>query len=90
MEWYEMGYEDYVKERQRVDEMRKSLEGKFTVLGVDMFDGTDWIKGKYDTKEEAFEIAKKERKQALTRATGPSIADRYYVYAPNGDYLGCG
>ena len=90
MEWYEMGHIDYVKNRQRVAEMRQSREGKFTVLGIDMFDGTDWIKGRYNSLEEAFEMARKERKEALTRATGPGIADRYYVYAPNGAYLGEG
>ncbi len=33
-------------------------KGKFRVIGVDTFDGTDWIEGDYDTKPEALKIAK--------------------------------
>jgi hypothetical protein len=37
----------------------KAPKGKFRVVGVDTFDGTDWVDGDYDTKEDAFEAAKK-------------------------------
>lgn len=32
--------------------------GKFRVVGVDTFDGTDWVEGEFDTKEEAIAHAK--------------------------------
>jgi hypothetical protein len=35
----------------------KAPEGKFRVIGVDTFDGTDWIYGDYDTKEIAVTLA---------------------------------
>lgn len=35
----------------------KAPEGKFRVIGVDTFDGTDWIYGDYDTKEAAIKLA---------------------------------
>lgn len=31
----------------------KAPEGKFRVVGVDTFDGTDWIEGDYETFAEA-------------------------------------
>ncbi|MBR9678255.1 MAG: hypothetical protein GOU97_03130 [Nanoarchaeota archaeon] len=36
---------------------RKSPEGKFRVIGVDSFDGTDWVAGDFPTLEEAIEVA---------------------------------
>jgi len=36
----------------------KAPKGKFRVVGVDTFDGTDWVEGDFDTKEEALELAK--------------------------------
>lgn len=35
----------------------KAPEGKFRVVCVDTFDGTDWIQGDFNTKEEAIEVA---------------------------------
>lgn len=32
-------------------------KGKFRVIGVDTFDGGDWVVGDYDTKEAALAIA---------------------------------
>ena len=34
-------------------------KGKFRIIGVDTFDGGDWIVGEYDTLEEAINIANK-------------------------------
>ena len=36
----------------------KAPAGKFRVIGVDTFDGTDWIDGDYDTEEIAIQQAK--------------------------------
>ncbi len=35
----------------------KAPKGKFRVIGVDTFDGGDWIEGDFDSKKEAFERA---------------------------------
>lgn len=37
----------------RIDLELKAPEGKFRVVGVDTFDGTDWVDGDYDTYEKA-------------------------------------
>lgn len=36
----------------------KAPAGKYRVIGVDTFDGTDWIYGDYNSKEEAIKLAK--------------------------------
>ena len=36
----------------------KAPKGKFRVVGVDTFDGTDWIEGDFATDKEAFSVAK--------------------------------
>jgi hypothetical protein len=36
----------------------KAPEGKFRCVGVDTFDGEDWVYGDYDTEEEAINMAK--------------------------------
>jgi len=38
---------------------RKAPAGKFRVVGVDTFDGTDWLSGDFDTIEEAKTYANK-------------------------------
>jgi hypothetical protein len=35
----------------------KAPEGKFRVVGVDTFDGTDWVEGDFNTKEAALRHA---------------------------------
>lgn len=37
----------------------KAPKGKFRVIGVDTFNGGDWIEGDFDTKEQAVECADK-------------------------------
>ncbi len=43
-----------------IDELftRAAPKGMFRIIGVDTFDGTDWVEGDYPTKEEAFEVAR--------------------------------
>ena len=36
---------------------RNAPKGKFRVIGVDTFDGTDWVEGDYDTLEFAQKVA---------------------------------
>jgi hypothetical protein len=42
-----------------IDELftREPSGGKYRVVGVDTFDGTDWVEGDYDTLEEAKKVA---------------------------------
>lgn len=37
----------------------KAPPGKFRVVGVDTFDGTDWIEGDYNSLEECTRVAKR-------------------------------
>jgi len=37
----------------------KAPKSKFRVIGVDTFDGTDWIDGNYPDKDEAIDAAKR-------------------------------
>jgi len=85
--WYEMSL---YEKRKDLEKKVTSNKGEFTVLGVDMFDGTDYVIGKYKTKKQAFEIAEKNVKEALRYASDASIADYYYVYDSVGNYLGQG
>lgn len=48
----------------------KAPKDKFRVVGVDTFDGTDWVKCDCDTLEEAQEIAQENAGYML----------KYYVY----------
>lgn len=69
-------------------ESRKSLEGRFRVLGVDKFSAEDWVAGEFDTAEEALEFARKKTEEARPHASHRSIATIYYAYDPEGNYLG--
>lgn len=71
-----------------VAEKRKSDSGKFKVLGIDKFDGEDWVHGEYGTAKEALEEARKMTREAMGSASDSSIATVYYAYDPSGKYLG--
>lgn len=58
----------------------KAPPGKFRVVGVDTFDGTDWVEGDFDTQEEAV-------KTALHRG-GEML--KMHVYDERGTHLGEG
>ena len=68
--------------------MRKSDDGKYKVLGIDKFDGDDWLHGTYDTAEEALKEAREKTKEAMSSASDKSIATVFYAYDPKGNYLG--
>ena len=52
-------------------------KGNFRVIGVDTFDGTDWVQGDYETEEEARNVAKKEGGQMC----------KMYIYNKEGYYV---
>lgn len=56
----------------------RAPEGKFRVVGVDTFDGGDWVQGDFDTRDEALAVAK-EKGGEMTRM---------YVYDDAGHRLG--
>lgn len=47
-----------------IDFSRKAPKGKFRVIGVDTFDGGDWVSGDFGTLEKAQEKVDKETKGA--------------------------
>ena len=79
---------DLERNIQRVARMKKSDAGKYKVLGIDKFDGSDWVHGEYNTADEALREARKMTKEAMGLASGSSIATVYYAYDPQGRYLG--
>jgi len=55
----------------------KAPEGKFRVVGVDTFDGTDWVNGDYATLEIAKDMA---------RERGGTML-KFHVYDDQGNHL---
>lgn len=56
----------------------KPPKGKFRVVGVDTFDGTDWVEGDFDTKEAAL---------ARAHTRGGSMT-KMHVYDDTGRHIG--
>lgn len=52
-------------------------KGKFRVVGVDTFDGTDWVEGDFKTKQEAFDVANQKGGEML----------KTHVYDDKGNHL---
>ena len=78
----------HAKKAERIDKMIRSTSGKFKVIGIDKFDGGDWVQGEYNSAEEALEEARKLTAEAMESASHYSIATVYYAYSPKGEYLG--
>ena len=57
---------------------RKAPAGKFRVIGVDTFDGGDWVQGDFDTKDEALRVAQ-EKGGEMTKM---------HVYDERGHHVG--
>jgi len=57
---------------------RAAPPGKFRVIGVDTFDGTDWVQGDFDTLEFA---------QKVASAQGGSMC-KMHVYNDKGKHVG--
>jgi len=60
----------------------KAPQGKFRVIGVDLFSHDDYLVKDCDTKKEAFDIADARNK----KRTG-EMDDVYYVYDDRGTYI---
>jgi hypothetical protein len=60
----------------------KAPQGKVRVVGVDLFDHTDYLVGDYDTSAEASSIADVHNKKRAS-----SMSDIYYVYDDQGNYI---
>jgi len=58
---------------------RRAPPGKFRVIGVDTFDGGDWVDGDYDTLEEAIKKADEKGKNASML--------KLHVYDDTGEHL---
>lgn len=61
---------------------------KCKVVGIDKFDGEDWLHGEYNTEKEALEEAIKQTKEAMKESSSGDIATVYYAYGTKGNYLG--
>jgi hypothetical protein len=57
---------------------RSAPEGKYRVIGVDTFDGGDWLQGDFDTKEAAL---------ACARSKGGNMTIMH-VYDDHGRHVG--
>lgn len=60
----------------------KAPQGKFRIVGVDLFEHTGYLVGDYPNSDEAFAVADGHNK----KRTG-AMADVYYVYDDKGNYL---
>ena len=76
------------RERAQVGKMRKSEEGKYTVIALDKYDGNNWIHGSYETESQALKEAREMTKDAMGSATDADVATIYHAYDPRGKYLG--
>ena len=61
---------------------KKAPDGKFRVIGIDLFSHEDYLLDDYDTEAEAFDVADKHN---IAR-TG-DMDDVYYVYDDQGKYV---
>ena len=73
---------------REINDKKISPDGKYRVLGVDRFEGADWIHGDFDTAEEAIRIATEKTDEANKFTSGPSVATVFYAYDPSGQYIG--
>ena len=61
---------------------RNAPKGKFRVIGVDTFDGSDWVEGDFDTLEEAQKHIYKKTKDEQMLVM--------HIYDDSGQYCGGG
>lgn len=59
------------------DDFDRCCLGKYRVVGVDTFDGTDWVQGDFPTLEEAKECANKHG----------GVMCKMHVYDPEGRHV---
>src|SRR3989344_1341997 len=65
--------------QQRVTNLKRSPNGKYRVIGIDRFDGEDWLQNEYNTPQEALEEARRLTREAMPSATSETIATVYYA-----------
>ena len=61
----------------------KAPPGKYRVVGVDTFDGTDWIDGDYDSEQEARKAARKlggTMQKSYIYTDEPQLIDSYGTF----------
>ena len=69
----------------------KAPQRKFRVIGIDKVHPPgedDWLKGDYNSLDEALTIARELIREASKYSTDPRIAEVYYVYDDERVYLG--
>ena len=79
---------DFLKSREKIEELTRSKNGKCRVVCYDRFDYSEYLEGEYDTAEEALRVARKLTKEAMPDASDRSIATIYCAYDSQGYYLG--
>jgi len=79
---------DLISKIKEIYEMRESKNGKYRVLGLDKFDGTDWVHGEYNTAKEAIKEAEELTTDCMKYTSNESIATVFYAYDPDGNYIG--
>lgn len=77
-----------IKEGGNKKNKTKKPEGRYKVIGVDKFSDEDFELGCYDSAEEALKVAREKTRESMGHASDHSVATVYYVYAPDGKYLG--
>jgi hypothetical protein len=63
-----------------IDFSRKAPKGKFRVIGVDTFDGGDWVSGDFATLDDA-------KKHAANQTKGQQML-KMHIYDDKGNHLG--
>jgi hypothetical protein len=58
---------------------RKPITGNFRVVGVDTFDGSDWVQGEFETLEEA-------KKCAVSYTAGQQML-KMHIYDKDGNHV---
>lgn len=66
----------------------KASKGKFRVVGIDKFEGSDWSYDEYDSAEKAVREARRLTNKAKGSASSYDCATVYYAYDDKGNYLG--
>ena len=67
---------------ESADTELRAPKGKTRVVGVDLFDHTDYLVGDFDSRDQAFSVADNHNKER----PGP-MYDVYYVYDDEGNYI---
>lgn len=72
----------------RIEDLRRSDNGKYRVIGVDKFDSQDFLLGEYDSAKDALRVAREKTRESMDYASDHSVATVFYAYSPDGRYLG--